>query len=46
MTGIYLTSTLWEMLIGRIEGTAGSVVFVDAADEPVAVRSGYEHFHG
>jgi thiamine-monophosphate kinase len=33
-------------IIGRIEGTAGSVVFVDADDEPVAVRSGYEHFHG
>jgi thiamine-monophosphate kinase len=33
-------------VIGRIEGDAGRVVFVDADDEPVAVRSGYEHFHG
>lgn len=33
-------------VIGHIEGPAGRVVFVDADDEPVAVRSGYEHFHG
>jgi thiamine-monophosphate kinase len=33
-------------VIGRIEGEAGRVVFVDADDAPVAVRSGYEHFHG
>jgi thiamine-monophosphate kinase len=33
-------------IIGRIEGPEGHVVFVDARDEPVAVRSGYEHFHG
>jgi thiamine-monophosphate kinase len=33
-------------IIGRIEGLEGHVVFVDARDEPVAVRSGYEHFHG
>jgi len=33
-------------IIGRVEGAAGRVVFVDADDEPVAVPSGYEHFHG
>jgi thiamine-monophosphate kinase len=33
-------------VIGRIEGEAGRVVFVDVDDAPVAVRSGYEHFHG
>jgi thiamine-monophosphate kinase len=33
-------------VIGQIEGPAGRVVFVDADDEPVSVRSGYEHFHG
>ena len=33
-------------IIGRIEGDPGRVVFVNADDEPMAVRSGYEHFHG
>ncbi|HZP38508.1 MAG TPA: thiamine-phosphate kinase [Methylomirabilota bacterium] len=31
-------------VIGRIEGPAGAVVFVDAAGQPVTVRSGYQHF--
>jgi len=31
-------------VIGRIEGTTGEVVFVDAAGTPVAMRTGYEHF--
>ena len=39
-TGTILT------VIGRIEGAAGEVVFVDAADAPVAMRGGFEHFHG
>ena len=33
-------------VIGRIEGTAGDVVFVDADGAPVAMRGGFEHFHG
>ena len=33
-------------VIGRIEGAAGETVFVDAAGAPVAVRGGFEHFHG
>jgi thiamine-monophosphate kinase len=33
-------------VIGLIEGSAGDVVFVDADDAPVAMRGGYEHFHG
>jgi thiamine-monophosphate kinase len=33
-------------VVGRIEGPAGEVVFVDADDAPVAMPSGYEHFHG
>ena len=33
-------------VIGRIEGAAGETVFVNAAGAPVAVRSGFEHFHG
>ena len=33
-------------VIGRIEETAGDVVFVDAAGVPVAMRGGFEHFHG
>lgn len=39
-TGTVLT------VIGRIEGAAGEVVFVDAAGDPVPMRSGFEHFHG
>jgi thiamine-monophosphate kinase len=33
-------------VIGRVEGPAGEVVFVDASDTPVAIDGGYEHFHG
>ena len=33
-------------VIGRIEGAAGETVFVNAAGAPVAVRGGFEHFHG
>lgn len=33
-------------VIGRIEGPAGEVVFVDTNDRPVAMRAGFEHFHG
>jgi len=33
-------------VIGRIEGAAGEPVFVDADGAPVAVRGGFEHFHG
>lgn len=33
-------------VIGRIEGAAGEVVFVDVHGAPVPVRGGYEHFHG
>jgi thiamine-monophosphate kinase len=33
-------------VIGRIEGAAGEIVFVDADGAPVAVRGGFEHFHG
>lgn len=33
-------------VIGLLEGSAGNVVFVDADDAPVAMRDGYEHFHG
>ena len=33
-------------VVGRIEGPAGEMMFVDAHDAPVAIRSGYEHFHG
>jgi thiamine-monophosphate kinase len=33
-------------VIGRIEGAAGEVVFVDAAGVPVPMRRGFEHFHG
>jgi thiamine-monophosphate kinase len=39
-TGTVLT------VIGRIEGTPGEVVFVDAEGAPVAMRGGFEHFHG
>lgn len=31
-------------VIGRIDGPAGAVVFVDEAGLPVTVRSGYQHF--
>jgi thiamine-monophosphate kinase len=31
-------------VIGRIEGPAGAVVFVDESGRPVSVRSGYQHF--
>jgi thiamine-monophosphate kinase len=33
-------------VIGRIEGSAGETVFVDAEGVPVAVRGGFEHFRG
>ena len=33
-------------VIGRIEGTAGEIVFVDADGATVPMRGGYEHFHG
>ena len=33
-------------VIGRIEGTAGEIVFVDADGAPVTMRGGFEHFHG
>ncbi|MGH7316103.1 MAG: thiamine-phosphate kinase, partial [Candidatus Rokuibacteriota bacterium] len=33
-------------VIGRIEGSAGEIAFVDAEGAPVATRGGYEHFHG
>ena len=33
-------------VIGRIEGGPGEVVFVDADGAPVAMRGGFEHFHG
>ena len=33
-------------VIGRIEGPAGEIVFVDADGAPVAMRGGFEHFHG
>jgi len=33
-------------VIGRVEGAAGEIVFVDADGAPVAVRGGFEHFHG
>jgi thiamine-monophosphate kinase len=33
-------------VIGRIEGAGGEPVFVDADGAPVAVRGGFEHFHG
>jgi thiamine-monophosphate kinase len=32
-------------VIGRIEGPAGEVVFVDADGAPVTMRGGFEHFH-
>jgi thiamine-monophosphate kinase len=31
-------------VIGRVEGPAGAVAFVDEAGLPVTVRSGYQHF--
>jgi thiamine-monophosphate kinase len=31
-------------VIGRVEGPAGAVTFVDGAGLPVTVRSGYQHF--
>jgi thiamine-monophosphate kinase len=33
-------------VIGRIEGPAGELVFVDAIGNPVAMREGFEHFRG
>lgn len=39
-TGTALTA------IGRIEGNASVVTYVDACGELVVIRSGYEHFHG
>ncbi|HEX4993528.1 MAG TPA: thiamine-phosphate kinase [Methylomirabilota bacterium] len=33
-------------VIGRIEGTTGEIVFVDADGAPVTMRGGFEHFHG
>ncbi|MGH7384531.1 MAG: thiamine-phosphate kinase [Candidatus Rokuibacteriota bacterium] len=33
-------------VIGRIEGSAGEIAFVDAEGAPAATRGGYEHFHG
>ncbi|HYB70100.1 MAG TPA: thiamine-phosphate kinase [Candidatus Bathyarchaeia archaeon] len=33
-------------VIGRIEGPAGEVVFVDGAERAVAMGPGFEHFHG
>ncbi len=33
-------------VIGRIEETPGEVAFVDADGAPVAMRGGFEHFHG
>jgi thiamine-monophosphate kinase len=33
-------------VIGRIEGTPGEIVFVDADGAPVTMRGGFEHFHG
>lgn len=33
-------------VIGRIEGAAGEIVFVDADGAPVTMRGGFEHFHG
>ena len=33
-------------VIGRIEGSAGEIVFVDADGASVPMRGGYEHFHG
>jgi thiamine-monophosphate kinase len=33
-------------IVGRVEGPAGEVVFLDAAGQPVTMRNGYEHFHG
>jgi thiamine-monophosphate kinase len=33
-------------VIGRIEGPAGEIVFVDTAGAPVALPGGFEHFHG
>lgn len=33
-------------VIGRIEGSPGEVVFLDADGAPVAMRGGFEHFHG
>ena len=33
-------------MIGRVEGTAGEIVFVDADGAPVTMRGGFEHFHG
>lgn len=33
-------------VIGRIEGSAGDVVFIGSRGQPVTVPSGFEHFHG
>jgi thiamine-monophosphate kinase len=33
-------------LIGRIEGSPGELVFLDALGAPVAMREGFEHFRG
>jgi thiamine-monophosphate kinase len=33
-------------VIGRMDGPAGELVFVDATGAPVSVRAGFEHFHG
>jgi thiamine-monophosphate kinase len=33
-------------VIGRMDGPAGELVFLDATGAPVSVRAGFEHFHG
>ena len=33
-------------VIGRIEGAAGEIAFVDADGAPITMRGGFEHFHG
>lgn len=33
-------------VVGRIEGTAGEIIFTDADGAPVPMRGGFEHFRG
>ena len=46
ITGLAEATGTALTVIGRMEGPAGELVFVDAAGAPVTVRAGFEHFHG
>jgi thiamine-monophosphate kinase len=46
VTGLLEATGTPLTVIGRIEGAAGEIVFLDAAGAPVTMRAGFEHFHG